>query len=455
MMKISVSINDQTQEFDLAARPLIIGRASHCDLQPTGAGAELVSSKHALLKLRDGAITIEDLGSSNGTFINDERCVASTALKDSDEVRLGRQGPTVRIRKVTVASAASSVPANKSVAQVGQRDFFGSSTPSAAAQPNQNSASPVAGSVNPIPFSNAGSPAIKSSGNTSEPSTRALLIKAQRQNFIVWIVVGVLCAGMLFGGIVVVAILGFGGYAAVNQIAAKTEEMSDEINAAQNLQTELYRKCALSTALIQTESTADGNTYQGSGFLVDRERGYILTNHHVIENAKVIIVFFPVLKPDGGIENELSHYFANVDPLIAEVVTTNPQKDLALIRVRLGSEHSHVTTLKLADEVPPNGTEVFTFGSPVSVDGVGWTFSNGVVKNFIKDFTGQMNNGQVLEADVIVTTNTIEGGDSGGPVVNSEGRVVAVVSNSSPDARLQNQFIALTEVLTFYKPYMD
>ena len=48
-----------------------------------------VSRRHARLRLSAGAASIEDLGSKNGTFVNDVAVTAETALADGDRVRIG------------------------------------------------------------------------------------------------------------------------------------------------------------------------------------------------------------------------------------------------------------------------------------------------------------------------------------------------------------------------------
>ena len=51
---------------------------------------ERVSLHHALITVRDGVYWLEDLGSTNGTFVGDDkRVMAAHALVDGDQVRLG------------------------------------------------------------------------------------------------------------------------------------------------------------------------------------------------------------------------------------------------------------------------------------------------------------------------------------------------------------------------------
>ncbi|HSL66439.1 MAG TPA: FHA domain-containing protein [Gaiellaceae bacterium] len=49
-----------------------------------------VSRRHAVLRERDGAFSIEDQGSLNGTFVNRRRIEAEQRLDDGDEVQIGK-----------------------------------------------------------------------------------------------------------------------------------------------------------------------------------------------------------------------------------------------------------------------------------------------------------------------------------------------------------------------------
>src|SRR5215213_7838046 len=55
-----------------------------------------VSRRHATIRDQGGSLAIEDLGSTNGTFVNGSRITAVTVLKDGDEVRLGNTVWSIR-----------------------------------------------------------------------------------------------------------------------------------------------------------------------------------------------------------------------------------------------------------------------------------------------------------------------------------------------------------------------
>jgi pSer/pThr/pTyr-binding forkhead associated (FHA) protein len=65
---------------------VVVGRASECQWAIPSSG---VSRKHARIRRRGSEVTIEDIGSSNGTFVNSERLSAPRPLRDQDVVRLG------------------------------------------------------------------------------------------------------------------------------------------------------------------------------------------------------------------------------------------------------------------------------------------------------------------------------------------------------------------------------
>src|SRR6187399_3375918 len=64
---------------------IVIGRSSELDMVLV---EEMVSRKHARIALSDGTISIEDMGSTNGTFVNGEKVQQGT-LREGDRVLIG------------------------------------------------------------------------------------------------------------------------------------------------------------------------------------------------------------------------------------------------------------------------------------------------------------------------------------------------------------------------------
>lgn len=72
----------------------VIGRAGDAAVQIDSPG---VSRYHARIVVRDEAATLDDLGSKNGTYLNDDRVVESRPLAEGDRIRLGAIVMTFRI----------------------------------------------------------------------------------------------------------------------------------------------------------------------------------------------------------------------------------------------------------------------------------------------------------------------------------------------------------------------
>ena len=138
----------------------------------------------------------------------------------------------------------------------------------------------------------------------------------------------------------------------------------------------------------------------GSGVIVDAERGYILTNHHVVEDADEIQVSL--------IDGEI---------LDANVVGSDPATDIALLKV----EANGLTEMPIGDsEIVRVGDFVLAIGNPF---GLGHTVTSGIVSALGR--TGISRDGY---EDFIQTDASINPGNSGGALVNMRGELVGINS---------------------------
>jgi pSer/pThr/pTyr-binding forkhead associated (FHA) protein len=102
----------QGGEYPLAeGQEIVIGRSSELDMVLV---EEMVSRKHARIALADGTISIEDLGSTNGTFVNGEKVQQGT-LREGDRVLIG-----TNILKVVAAPQDAEARANLKAMAVGR-----------------------------------------------------------------------------------------------------------------------------------------------------------------------------------------------------------------------------------------------------------------------------------------------------------------------------------------------
>jgi len=93
----------QGGEFPLRThREIVIGRSSELDMVLV---EDMVSRKHAKITTDDKTVTIQDLGSTNGTFVNGEK-VRSCELKDGDRVLVGTS--IIKLVSMTAGEETSS-----------------------------------------------------------------------------------------------------------------------------------------------------------------------------------------------------------------------------------------------------------------------------------------------------------------------------------------------------------
>jgi pSer/pThr/pTyr-binding forkhead associated (FHA) protein len=86
-LKVVEPADRKGQTFDLGDE-LKIGRAATC--QVALADDSYVSQLHARLFRRDGSLYVEDLGSTNGTFLNRKKLTGPVALRRGDRIQVGR-----------------------------------------------------------------------------------------------------------------------------------------------------------------------------------------------------------------------------------------------------------------------------------------------------------------------------------------------------------------------------
>jgi serine protease Do len=133
---------------------------------------------------------------------------------------------------------------------------------------------------------------------------------------------------------------------------------------------------------------------EGSGFFISAD-GYAVTNNHVVNNAKSV----QVITDDGR-------------TLAAKVIGTDPNTDLALIKV----EGDHFPFVKFSERDPRIGDWVIAVGNPF---GLGGTVTAGVVSARGRDI-GEGTN------DFIQIDAPMNRGNSGGPSFDVDGNVIGI-----------------------------
>lgn len=148
------------------------------------------------------------------------------------------------------------------------------------------------------------------------------------------------------------------------------------------------------------DNAAQQNSSLGSGVLVSHD-GYILTNHHVVESADQIEVAFADGRKAKG-----------------HIIGTDPDTDLAVIKVDIGNDLPAVTFA--GAEAAHVGDIVLAVGNPF---GVGQTVTMGIVSALKRNHLGLNTFENFIQTDAAINP-----GNSGGALADVEGNLLGINS---------------------------
>src|SRR3954451_11107071 len=200
-----------------------------------------------------------------------------------------------------------------------------------------------------------------------------------------------------------------GGFRTVNSPAAKVEitqaASNNPLDADEQNNISVYHKNIGSVVNVTSKAVAFDFFYglvpqegQGSGFIIDKD-GHILTNYHVIADARQVEV---------TLHNRKKYK--------ATVVGTDPSHDLAVIQIKA----PEVVPAVLGDSRNLQvGQKVYAIGNPFGLAG---TMTRGIVSSIRP--VREPNGAYIDEA--IQTDAAINPGNSGGPLMNWHGEVIGI-----------------------------
>lgn len=145
----------------------------------------------------------------------------------------------------------------------------------------------------------------------------------------------------------------------------------------------------------------------GSGFIIN-DRGYCVTNYHVVEGqTRVAVTIFHQGK-NGDFERRAIRD--------VKILALNPYFDLALLEIPAQKDMEFRPVFIADDDTHREGDTVFAIGSPLGLER---SVSEGIVASRNRNMDGIV---------YIQTTAQINPGNSGGPLFNSKGQVVGVIN---------------------------
>ncbi len=190
---------------------------------------------------------------------------------------------------------------------------------------------------------------------------------------------------------------------------------------------ELYRRIAPGVVLIFAGSS------QGSGSVLSKD-GKILTNWHVVQDSDVVGVAF---KPPSGT--------TGYDVYVAKVIKRDEVADLALLQ--LLTLPKKLTPVPLGSmDAAKVGADVHAIGHP---GGENWTYTKGIISQVRPDYLWPGDGDVLHKATVIQTQTPLNPGNSGGPLLADDGRLIGVNSFVIPEYSGLNYAVAVSEVEIF------
>ncbi|WP_052953896.1 trypsin-like peptidase domain-containing protein [Clostridium sp. C8] len=247
--------------------------------------------------------------------------------------------------------------------------------------------------------------------NNFNPNKDTKVIRKKKSGgfkFIVIALITGLLGGAIGGGSVYYAMKDISANQKVNNITPNPQTFNTTGEAL--TKSEAFEKVAPAVVIVSANGVTDYSGIipqqvdgMGSGFIINEE-GYILTNYHVIEGAKEVIVTLS----DGR-------------DVKAKVVNYDQNQDIAMLKLTDDSiKVPAIVELGNSDALKP-GEEVLAIGTPLSKD-----FNQTVTGGLVSAVNRTVETSTGVKLNLIQTDAAINPGNSGGPLINTKGEVVGI-----------------------------
>jgi S1-C subfamily serine protease len=434
-----------------------IGRHPTCDVRFDPERDLDVSSRHAVLFLKEGRWHLRDLGSTNGTYVNGARITGERALVEGDVIRFGATGPEARYSMREVAADS-------------RTDGQGDSPTVEMTEGQQEGPAAVPATVEQT----EPEPALAAPGTTTR--VRIEVVKQTRTLRNVATVLGILAVAALGGWLwqrrqaaaemtrqrlaylakvdsllYTVSAMQIDVTAmrsALDSARGETSRLRDllatagsdpaaaarlrreidasifrqqQIVAAATLDGDAIAAANRSALAVVLAETGDGRAFSATGFAVRTTAGdgLIVTNRHAVTG------------PSGEAATRLGVIFnGSAQNFKAEVIATHPTLDIALLKVTVAGGVPIVKGLAWREPPLRVGDPAVVMGFPLGLDlamggdwqqvGISATLNTGTASRVLPE---------LLQLDGYGTQ-----GSSGSPVFDREGMVVGVLYGGEPES---------------------
>ncbi len=191
----------------------------------------------------------------------------------------------------------------------------------------------------------------------------------------------------------------------------------------------------------------DDGVSMGSGVLIDKSRSLFITNAHVVKDEQTLGTYFPAWDSKGGLIVDRAHYESS----IAEdgknnlrgrgrLAAINKVKDLAILYT--SKIPKTATEIELLDDTISNknkkGDKIHILGNPAGRDLWQWSMAS-----FDRIF---QNNGPEYKFKAVATYGTAYFGNSGGAMLDDEGRLIGITQSISGDGLTKTYGVHVDEI---------
>jgi 2-alkenal reductase len=216
-------------------------------------------------------------------------------------------------------------------------------------------------------------------------------------------------ATLIVGLVVLVAAGAQYAYGPMTNAAARSVEARGPLSDAERSTIEIFDRVSPSVVQVVARTSAnplveeDAPASSGTGFVWDTA-GHIVTNDHVVQSARTVVV-----------------RFASGEVAQAEIVGLAPSYDLAVLRVRNAKRLPPPVALGSSADLKV-GQAAFAIGNPFGLD---QSLTSGIISALKRRLP--TSGGREI-TNVIQTDAAINPGNSGGPLLDSAGRLIGVTT---------------------------